>query len=66
MGPIQNARGHVEQGERWLARATTSAGETLQRAAYEAAIATAHFSAAMAITNILLTDPAEYPEPVER
>lgn len=62
---VQVAREYVEQGEAWLARASRSAGETLIRASYEAAIATAHFSAAMAITNILLTDPAEFPEPVE-
>lgn len=65
MGTIDQARGHEQCGEVWLDRAKNSAGESLQRASYEAAIAAAHFSAAMAITNILLTDPAEAPEPVE-
>jgi hypothetical protein len=62
---MDQARDHERRGEAWLDRAKNSAGQSLQRASYEATIAQAYFSAAMAITNILLTDPAEGPEPVE-
>jgi hypothetical protein len=63
---VQVARDHVGEGLIWLARAEAAypQGYAVDAAA-PAAIAAAHFSAAMAITNILLTDPAEAPEPVE-
>jgi hypothetical protein len=60
---VQVAREHVKTGERWLDQACAYSSVSVQRGAMEAAIATAHFSAAMAITNILLADPAEAPEP---
>jgi len=59
------ARHNVQLGHVWLDKAYESAGQSLQQASYQAAIATAHFSAAMAITNLLLADPAEAPDPVE-
>jgi hypothetical protein len=57
---VQLARDHVKQGEAFLIVADRSKSERDVMTA--TAIATAHFSAAMAITNILLTDPAEAPE----
>lgn len=67
---IARAREHIAEGERYLAEArsidtASTAFDAAQWCAARAAIATAHFGAAMAITNVLLTDPAEMPEPVE-
>lgn len=61
---MQVAREHVAKGEDLLAAAEGQyAGSLGMHGSAAAAMATAHFSAAMAITNILLTDPAEAPEP---
>lgn len=62
---VQLAREHVIKGRWWL-RTAELPGGSAEQDAMEATMAAAHFSAAMAITNILLTDPAEAPEPVER
>lgn len=64
---VQVARNHVTVGEYWLKEASAlngKVGAALTTAA--ASMATAHFTASMAITNLLLADPAEAPEVVER
>lgn len=56
---ISQAREHVTEGAAWLARAKRGGGSTAQDTCM-ATIATAHFTAAMAITNILLADSDEW------
>ena len=58
---IEAARGHIEAGQLWLKEAQLR-GSVQQRSHFSAAMASAHFSASMAITNILLADPAEAPD----
>jgi hypothetical protein len=55
---IQVAREHVQEGERYLGLAERRADLTV----HFSSLATANFTAAMAITNILLADPAEAPD----
>jgi hypothetical protein len=63
---IARAREHVQVGERYLTDAASSYSERDDPLANaQANLATAHFSAAMAITNVLLTDPAEAPDLLE-
>jgi len=52
---IKAARLHVLTGERWLAQAGRPDGSTQQNQ-FDVAMASAHFSAAMAITNVLLAE----------
>ena len=54
---IKRAREHVEAGQARLSEAEKADG--WQRTESIAALATAHFTASMAITNILLTDPPQ-------
>jgi hypothetical protein len=60
---IARARGHVADGEKYLTAAKGM--EKGEAASVLLACAQAHFAASMAITNLLLTDPAEMPEPLE-
>lgn len=63
---IERARAHVEAGERLLVSAADEYSDSshMGDGVPEAALASAHFAAASAITNILLTDPPEMPEPL--
>jgi len=78
---VEQARAHVQEGETALSQALKVIGmmigtpdpdlEGIMDVAVAnvnamAQVATAHFSAAMAITNILLTDPPEGLDPLER
>jgi hypothetical protein len=58
---LKQAREHVQRGEEPDDEIMDS---TALHVAALATVAAAHFAAAMAITNILLTDPAEAPDPL--
>lgn len=60
---IKTARQSVKDGDSYLWRAERE--QSTAQATMFAAIAQAHFAASVAITNLLLTDPAEMPEPLE-
>ena len=55
---IQRAREHVQLGEHNIDMAERHKDLTV----HFSSLASAHFTAAMAITNILLADPAEAPD----
>lgn len=78
---LQLAREHATEGEALLVQSEALRPDPLitdengridsaagrQRIAEDMrARAVAHFTASMAHTNLLLTDPAEFPEPAER
>ncbi len=77
---VGQARAHVQEGELALTQALKVVGMMIETSddgldqvmdlamanvSAMAQVATAHFSAAMAITNILLTDPPAGPDPLE-
>jgi hypothetical protein len=62
---VARAREHIAEGEKLLRRASLPGGTDAEDARL-ATMATAHFTASMAITNLLLADPAEAPDVVER
>jgi len=58
---MQVAREHLAEGERLLKRSARPGGSDAEDARL-ATMATAHFMASMAVTNILLADPPEGPD----